>query len=191
MIVQMAEPHLPQNLTLSLDDLALSYLALFVGERVGELVLERLRGLGFEGLRESHGYVFQHLLERPRSITELARLLGVTQQAASKSTQELLALGYLTHAENSDARVRSVVLSERGWAAIRKGRAVRAELEKKALSGVDARSQRAVRAALSAMLERLGGADPVRRRELKDPARVEPKATSVRRAPPSISRSAR
>ena len=81
---------------IDLDSSILGYLAFFLGQRVNELVVGRLMRAGFKQSRESHGYVVQHLIERDRSISELARRMGVTQQAASKITAaEMIRLGIL------------------------------------------------------------------------------------------------
>src|SRR5262245_13866240 len=80
--------HLPPHLDLA-------HLAFFLGLRVNELVLERGRKAGYRGLRESHGFVIQHLIDGDRSITELGRRMEVSQQAASKAVAELVTLGYV------------------------------------------------------------------------------------------------
>jgi DNA-binding MarR family transcriptional regulator len=85
---------------------------------VKELLLAQAHANGYRGLRHSHGYIFQHLIEGPRTVTALAKLLGVTQQAASKSVAGLVELGYLPSAPLRDRRTREVAFSERGRAAI-------------------------------------------------------------------------
>jgi hypothetical protein len=96
------------------EQLDLAYLALFFGLRVNELVMQRMAGAGFRGVRESHGYLMQHLIEADRSITELARRMHVTQQAASKAVAELIGLRILEAAPAKDRRSKSIRLSERG-----------------------------------------------------------------------------
>ena len=161
--------------------LPLSYLALFVGERVNELVLEHLHAQGFPELRHSHGYVFQHLLGAARPISELALLLGVSQQAASKSVRELAEWGYLEDQASADGRVRRVKLSERGRSAVQKARSARSEIERRALARVSPQAHQAVARVLGNMLEHLGGTERVRRRLLTSPAPVEAKAAPSER----------
>ena len=79
-----------QSRIVDLSALDLSHLALFLGLRVNELVVTRMTRAGFRNVRESHGYLIQHLIESDRSITELARRMEVSQQAASKSVAELV-----------------------------------------------------------------------------------------------------
>ncbi|WP_275439386.1 MarR family winged helix-turn-helix transcriptional regulator [Archangium violaceum] len=152
-----------------LDSLDLGHLALFVGMRVNDLVLEELHAAGFTGLRQAHGYVFQHLLGGARSIGELAGLLEVTQQAASKTVAELEKLGYVEEAGSDDARVRRVRLSARGQAAVERSRSLRAELEKRFERLQGRRALEDARKLLGEVLESLGGAEAVRTRRIRSP----------------------
>lgn len=151
------------------ESLDLGYLALFVGMRVNEVVLEEVHAAGFADLRHSHGYVFQHLLGGPRSIGELAALLEVTQQAASKSVAELVSLGYVEQAPSEDARVRRVGLSAHGLAAIEKTRAVRASLEERFKRRQGRPAVDEARRVLAEVLEGLGGTEAVRTRRVRAP----------------------
>lgn len=160
---------------MNLAALDLGYLALFVGQRVNELVLERLHEAGYGGVRTSHGYVVQHLVDEgpasgwpARSVTELAALLGVTQQAASKVVSELARLCYLEDAPADDRRVRRVRLSRRGRAMVAKARELRADVEASGLGGLPPASVGKARAVLVSMLERLGGADAVKGRRVRE-----------------------
>jgi len=153
----------------NVEDLDLGYLALFVGMRVNERVQEELEAAGFAGVRQAHGYVFQHLLGGARSISELAGLLGVTQQAASKTVAELERLGYLEETPAEDARVRRVQLSSRGRAAVEKARALRTALAQRFESAHGKRAVDAARTLLADVLQSLGGAEAVRTRRLRSP----------------------
>lgn len=162
-------PRRTDDTAVQLEALDLGYLALFVGQRVNEQVLEDIHAAGFTGLRHAHGYVFQHLLGGPRSISELAGLLEVTQQAASKTVAELESLGYVEKTESEDARVRRVALSERGRAAVEKTRAVRAGLQQRFERQHGARAVAAARRLLAEVLTSLGGAEAVRTRRVRAP----------------------
>jgi DNA-binding MarR family transcriptional regulator len=161
---------MPRTEPASSEQLDLGHLAFFVGLRVNEAVLEALHESGFDGLRPSHGFIFQHLLGTDRSITELAELLGVTQQGASKVVTDLKRLGYVEEVATSDARVRRVRLSARGTAAVQKTRALRAALEKSVTKKCGAPAMSSARALLSALLESLDGPPDVRVRRPKAPA---------------------
>jgi hypothetical protein len=93
------------------EQLDLAYLALFLGLRVNELVMERMAGAGFRRVRESHGYLIQHLIAEDRSITELARRRNVTQPAASKAVGELIGLRILEATSAKDRRAKSILLT--------------------------------------------------------------------------------
>lgn len=106
-----------------------SLLCAAISAAMNRSIRETLTRAGFDDARDSHGYIFQHLLDGPVTIGELAARLGLTQQAISKSTIELERLGYVRRvADPDDQRVRNVELAERGWAAIDAGRAARAAL---------------------------------------------------------------
>jgi DNA-binding MarR family transcriptional regulator len=152
-----------------LEELDLGYLALFVGMRVNELVLEGLHAAGFTGVRNSHGYVIQHLLGGPRSISELAGLLEVTQQAASKTVAELTQLGLLEPVSSEDARVRRVRLSARGQACVDTGRTLRAELHQRFERSLGKRAVQDARKLLEQVLASLGGAEAVQSRRVRLP----------------------
>ena len=65
---------------------------------------------GFTGLRFSHGFLVQRLVEAEQAIAALAAALEVTQQAVSKTVAELEGLGYVRRRPDPrDARVRLVV----------------------------------------------------------------------------------
>jgi DNA-binding MarR family transcriptional regulator len=113
------------NNAVILAQLDLPHLAFFLGLRVNELVMGRTLKAGFSGVRESHGYVIEHLIESPRTITgtgELARRLEVTQPAASKMAAELIHLGMVEAIPLKDRRAKRIRLSQRGWRCVQLGR---------------------------------------------------------------------
>lgn len=152
---------------LDIASLDLGYLAQFVGQRINQLVLEKLAAEGYGDLRMSHGYVFQHLLAGPRTITDLAARLGVSQQAASKVVAELLELGYVNAAPAPDRRARAISLSERGRASVALVRKARARLEQR-LSAKHGVAFSRSRGLLAEVLEGLGGAAEVRTRSVRE-----------------------
>jgi DNA-binding MarR family transcriptional regulator len=140
------------------------------GGALDRQVLASLRASGFEGLTVRHGYVFQRLLTSPQSVTALARSLGVSQQAMSKTVAELAGNGYLDiTADADDGRRRTLTLTRRAHAAIATARNARRQL-------LDALIARAGRAAvgettlvLRALLLELGLTDEVEARAVPDP----------------------
>jgi DNA-binding MarR family transcriptional regulator len=149
--------------------LDLAYLGFFLGLRVSELVLEKGAAAGFRGMRESHGYVVQHLIESDRSITELARRMNVSQQAASKSIAELVRHGVVESRPSSDRRARRIRLTKRGWDAVRLSRRARRAIEARLQRAVGDKSYDEAKHTLLACLDVLGGLSGVRTRRIRSP----------------------
>src|SRR5919201_5857507 len=108
-------------------ELDLSLAALFAGWALTDEVTRRITARGFAGLRFSHGFLVQRLVEGEQPIAALAQALEVTQQAVSKTVAELEGLGYVQRRPDPrDARVRLVSLTDRGRAAVEAAREERA-----------------------------------------------------------------
>jgi DNA-binding MarR family transcriptional regulator len=152
-----------------LDELDLGHLALFVGQRVNELVMARMKKSGAGSVRQSHGYVIQHLIGKERSITELAARMEVTQQAASKSVAELVELGILEAAEAQDRRAKLIRLTRRGLEMVKLSRKVRAEIDQRLVKVLGKKAHVRVRERLAACLNELGGVQRVRARRVREP----------------------
>lgn len=154
---------------IDLSQLDLGYLALFLGQRVNELVVQRLVRAGFQNVRASHGYVVQHLIEKERSITELAQRMGVTQQAASKTVSEMVRLGILAAKPVRDRRAKGICISKRGWESVRLSRRARAQIDRRLVKTVGAEEYRRTKACLTQCLETLGGVRSIQSRRVKEP----------------------
>ena len=153
-----------------LSQLDLGTLALFVGQACGDEVQAVLARRGFDDVRVSHGYVFQHLVEGPRPITELAHRLEISQQAVSKTVAELVSLGYVELAgDEADARRKQVRLSKRGQSVIEAARKARGAQEARLEMSFGAAELARGRRLLAAILEDLGGTDAVRNRRVRAP----------------------
>jgi DNA-binding MarR family transcriptional regulator len=146
--------------------LDLPTLAALAGEAANRHLLSRLHAAGFDGIRVSHGYVIQRLVDDEPTVGELAEQLGITQQAVSKSVAELETLGYVRRrVDAADSRVRRVALSERGRAMLARGRADRRALEKSVAGDLAAAKE-----VLVALLEVTGALPDVRTRRARPPA---------------------
>lgn len=151
-------------------DLDLTLAALFAGYALNDEVQRRLHAAGFEGLRFSHGFLVQHLVAGERTVGELAELMGVTQQAVSKTVGELETLGYLDRrARAGDARVRLVALTQKGRRAIETVRAARAEVVAELRSELGPRRVDAATALLRDVLRAQGAMPDIRRRRVRLP----------------------
>jgi DNA-binding MarR family transcriptional regulator len=152
-----------------LDPAALDvlHLGLFAGMAANHVLRERLAKKGMRGLRDSHGFIIQHLLRGPHSASELAQLLGISQQAVSKSLAELARKKMLQEARSDDRRVRKLRLSARGQAVVTTARALRREQEAELIAVCGEEPYAQAKAVLLTALDTLGGLDAVRQRKLR------------------------
>lgn len=155
---------------LELSDIDLGHLALFLGLRINQLVMAQMARAGYRNLRESHGYVIQNLIESGRTITELARRMAVTQQAASKSVAELVRFGVLEETPGLDRRSKIIRLSEKGWKAVHTSRRMRTTIHRRIQKSLGASAYERTRGSLIACLNALGGAEAVRTRRVIQPS---------------------
>jgi DNA-binding MarR family transcriptional regulator len=153
--------------------LGLGYLGQFLAQRVNELVLASCERKGFSGMRTSHGYVVQHLVETdrpvPRTGTDLARRMGVTQQAVSKTIAELVRLGVVEITPAEDRRAKQVSLSARGWDAVQQARQSRSRVEDRLLRHIGPQRYSEVQSTLRDCLTLLGGVNRIKRRKIRQP----------------------
>jgi DNA-binding MarR family transcriptional regulator len=151
-------------------DLDLSLAALFAGYALNDEVQRRLQAAGFEGLRFSHGFLIQHVVEGPKPVGELAELMQVTQQAVSKTVSELEALGYLERRPaNEDARVRLVGLTPKGRDALEAARSARRQTISDLRERLGAGRVDDATALLREVIGSLGALPDVRRRRVRPP----------------------
>ncbi|WP_331273077.1 MarR family winged helix-turn-helix transcriptional regulator [Motilibacter deserti] len=133
-------------------------------------VTSRLEDAGFRSLRPSHGYLVQHLIEGPKTIGQLAELLGMSQQGASKSVAELEELGYVERHRGEDARVRRVELTDHGWAAVETARAARRDLRRALRRRLGGEAYEELRAALLDVATWSGGMEALETHSLRQDA---------------------
>ncbi|MGH8792906.1 MAG: MarR family winged helix-turn-helix transcriptional regulator [Stackebrandtia sp.] len=94
-------------------------------ERIGAGVRDR----GFDDLRPACGFAFARIAPSGATVSELAAHLGVTKQAASQLTEELVAKGYVARGPHpADARAKLLTLTDRGWEAARAAEQAAAEV---------------------------------------------------------------
>jgi DNA-binding MarR family transcriptional regulator len=135
-----------------------------------EAVIRRLEGAGFDDLRASHTYVFQHLVGGPISINDLATRLGMTAQGASKMVIELEQLGYLTRsAAADDRRTHLVELTPRGRALIDAGRAARLALQAEVQELLGPTPLQQLLIMLRAVADHTGGLEKLAGRRMRPP----------------------
>ena len=91
---------------------------------------DRLQTRGWTDVRPAFGFVLLAAREQPTSVTELAALMGMTKQAASKLVDAMVSAGYVRRgADPQDGRQRPVALTGRGGELLSAVEEVYTELE--------------------------------------------------------------
>ena len=135
---------------------------------VHDHVLAALDAAGLPGLRVTHGYVVQRLLDGPSTATQIAADLGVSQQVVSKWISELQAHGYVAATiDPADRRRRSVELTEHGRLAVEITRRARAAFEARLSAICGADDVDIARRVLIDALDLFGATDAVRDRRAR------------------------
>jgi DNA-binding MarR family transcriptional regulator len=152
----------------SLDSLDFAQSLSLLGAWVDGYVIRCLDDAGLDGLRPGHGYFVQRLLTGPATATEMARALGVSQQAASKAVGELVGLGYVAlSTDNSDRRRKTASLTGRGREAVRRSRLARAALDRRLRGAIGEAPFATALDALHRAMEELDLATAVRTRTVR------------------------
>ena len=151
-------------------DLDLPVLVSLTGPAVSQLVLEHIHNAGHRGVKASHGYVIQRLIDEEPTIGALAGSLGMTQQGASKQVNDLESLGFVERvSDDRDGRIRYVRLTKAGWSVLEAGRQARADLERALVARVGEQDVLAAKRTLVALLELTGLADQISTRTVPLP----------------------
>lgn len=119
---------------------------------------EELAHRGWRDVRPQYGYVLLACRDRPTTSGEVAALLGVSKQAASKLVDAMVEAGLLLRrASAEDARAKPLVLSARGRRLLGTVEDVYVELEEGWAAIIGRRHLEALRSDLVRVLE--SGAD--------------------------------
>lgn len=138
---------------MDVTDLDLPTMVSLAGPAVVQRLLRDLDGAGHHGVKPSHGYVIQRLVDDQPTIGELAESLGMTQQGASKQVADLERLGYAERVPGvHDQRVRTVRLTATGRAVLAAGRRARHGLETEVSRVVGENDVAAAKRALAALI---------------------------------------
>lgn len=87
---------------------------------------------GYDDLRPAHGFAFQLLAPNGATGNELAEHLGITKQAASQMIDFLEDHDYVVRKPHpTDRRGKLVLLTQKGWGAIRASEAIFASIEQR------------------------------------------------------------
>ena len=91
---------------------------------------DQLQARGWTDVRPAFGFVLLAARDQPTSVTELAGLMGITKQAASKLVDAMISTGYIQRGTDpQDGRQRPVSLTRRGEELLSAVEQVYAELE--------------------------------------------------------------
>jgi DNA-binding MarR family transcriptional regulator len=137
---------------------------------VSDRLVAAVATAGGEAMRPSFGFVLRAVAAEQPTVSRLAELLGVTKQAASRTADDMVALGYLERAPDPDDRRRiRLALSPTGERirdrALRESRAMEDELRDR--FGADQVEH--LRSLLVDFVERHGGADELAGRRSRAP----------------------
>lgn len=152
------------------EDIDLPTLTALAGGGVVRWLLGQLDGEGLPGVKPSHGYVIQRLVDAEPTIGALAEALGMSQQGASKQVADLERLGYVERVVVAgDQRARRVRLTPAGREVLEAGRRARVRLEQQLVDRVGAEAVAAARVAVAALLDVVGLDERVRSRSVPVP----------------------
>lgn len=129
-------------------------LLLFAGFRT---LIDRLHAelarQGHPDARPAHGFAMQAIGLRGASASEVGRRLGVSKQAAGKTIDRLITLGYAERTDDpADARRKLVRLTPHGIDALRRSAAIFDELRAEWASALGTRRLRALESDLRAVV---------------------------------------
>jgi DNA-binding MarR family transcriptional regulator len=113
----------------------------------------RLPAAGFTDVRPAYGFVLLATRGSGTTTVELAKLLGVTKQAASKLLGSMEAAGYVRRSTDAtDGRIRNIELAERGEQLLLAVESIYAELEQQWSGVIGAPAVEQIRTDLSNIL---------------------------------------
>lgn len=152
------------------EKLDLSLAALFVGYALADEIADHIRAAGHPELRFSHGFLFQHLVPGPASVSDIAEAQGVTTQAISQQLRELEDLGYVERSRDpTDHRVRLVALTTRGHSAVATARQARDAIQREVAAAVGEERVATATGVLRDVLDALGAVPRVSARRIRRP----------------------
>ena len=113
---------------------------------------ERLGPRGFRDVGMSFGFVLLEVRHRTLTVTEVARLMGISKQAASKLVSSMQQCGYLLATADADRRARRVEISQRGRRLLAAVEDIYRELEAEWAAAIGVKRVEAIRDDLTAVL---------------------------------------
>ena len=116
---------------------------------------QALAAAGFDDVKPSFGFVFRALDHGPRTASQLAALLDISNPGGTKSVGEMVAAGYVERRlDPADGRARQLHLTARGRAALATARGFHADFEQRLADEHRTDRVATVRAVLAGYLDR-------------------------------------
>ena len=134
----------------------LARLAAMASRMLVEDVQAQLAKRGFRDVGVSFGYVVLEARQRRLGVSDVARLLDVSKQAASKLVSVMQQCGYLNAVTTADQRERRVEISARGRRLADNVEAVYRELDARWAEVIGDKGVEAIRRDLAAVLAARG-----------------------------------
>jgi DNA-binding MarR family transcriptional regulator len=116
-----------------------------------------LDAAGFDDVKPSFGFVFRALDRGPRTASQLAALLDISNPGGTKIVGEMVAAGYVERVPDpADGRARPLHLTARGRAALATVRRFHADFERRLAGDHGTDRVATVRAVLAGYLDQAG-----------------------------------
>ncbi|PEJ59910.1 MULTISPECIES: MarR family winged helix-turn-helix transcriptional regulator [unclassified Bacillus (in: firmicutes)] len=127
---------------------------------------DRMSELGFGDIRSAHGFLFKRIIPDGATGIELADYLGITKQAVSKMVDFLEKSGYVIRQNHPfDKRGKIIVLTERGWSAMKAKDEILTEIEQRWMENIGSKRMQILKEDLTKLIyEANGGKLPARLR---------------------------
>jgi len=126
---------------------------------LNERAIARLRETTGQPVRAAHTALLPHIDLEGTRLTELARRLGTTKQAAAELVSELLEMGLLERVPDPvDGRAKLIRFSRKGRAGLLQGLALLGQLEAEITHAIGERRAKALHEALTRIVDLLESA---------------------------------
>ena len=145
-----------------IDEPDLAILLVAANRCLDDRLVAAVRETGARDMRPAFGFVIRAVAAEEPTVGRLAKMLGVSRQAASKVADEMVVRGYLLRGPDPDDRRRTRLrLSAKGRRVRERAAAESDAIEAELRAAAGERAVRGLRAALMAFVEREGALEEV------------------------------
>jgi DNA-binding MarR family transcriptional regulator len=154
-----------------IDEPDLAILLVAANRCLSDRMVGAARAAGARDIRPAFGFVVRAVAAEEPTVGRLAEMLGVSRQAASKISDEMVRLGYLLRAADpADRRRTRLRLSAKGRRVRERAAAESEAIEAELREAAGERAVAGLRRALLAFVEREGALEEVRALRSRAPA---------------------